>query len=400
MAKSPMRVLALVTDAFGGHGGIAQYNRDFLSALAKCEGVGEVIVLPRAGASSPDTMPSGVRQLRAVKDKLAYSFTALAGAQAHRPIDVVFCGHLFMLPLAAVVAKLLNARLWVQVHGVEAWQDLSRLHRRLVESATLVTSVSRYTRRRLLEWAAIDPARVKVLPNTVDPRYKPGSKPGHLIARHAAGGRKVLMTVSRLAASEQQKGQDRVIRILRRVLLEHPGAIYLIVGDGDDRPRLEALATEKGVAENVRFAGLVPQEELPDYFRLADVFVMPSTCEGFGIVFLEAMASGIPVIGGNRDGSLDPLADGVLGTAVDPEDDKELASAICTALGTAPANVDRASRFKVQAFSEHLQALESNLTASDLCAPYIQHRKCMYFNEGDKLMNDTVACTAASKGTR
>jgi phosphatidyl-myo-inositol dimannoside synthase len=364
MAESPLRVLALVTDAFGGHGGIAQYNRDFLSAFAQCEGFGEVIVLPRAAASSPDTMPSGVRQLRAVKGKLAYSFAALAGARAHRPIDVVFCGHLFMLPLAAVVAKLLNARLWVQVHGIEAWQDLSGLHRRLVESAMLVTSVSRYTRRRLLEWAAIDPARVKVLPNTVDPRYQPGSKPGYLIARHAAGGRKVLMTVSRLAASEQMKGQDRVIRTLPRVLSEHPGAVYLIVGDGDDRPRLEALATETGVAENVQFAGLVPPEELPDYFRLADVFVMPSTCEGFGIVFLEAMASGIPVIGGNRDGSLDPLADGVLGTAVDPEDDKELASAICTALATAPANVDRASRFKVQAFTEHLQALVwSNLTA-------------------------------------
>jgi glycosyltransferase involved in cell wall biosynthesis len=97
---------------------------------------------------------------------------------------------------------------------------------------------------------------------------------------------------------------------------------------------------------------------------------MPSTCEGFGIVSLEAMATGIPVIGGNKDGSLDPVAEGVLGTAVDPQDDKELASRS----GTAPVNVDRASRFKVQAFTEHPQALVwSNLTA---CAPYIQHRKC------------------------
>jgi len=364
MAQSGLRILALVTDAFGGHGGIAQYNRDFLSALAGCDRVGDVIVLPRAAARLPDRMPSGVRQLRPVKGRFAYSFAALEKARAHRPFDVVFCGHLFMLPLAAVVAKLLNARLWVQVHGLEAWQNVPRLHRRLIESAMLVTSVSRYTRRRVLDWAAIDPARVKVLPNTVDPRYKPGSKPAYLIARHAAGGRKVLMTVSRLAASEQMKGQDRVIWALPRVLSEHPGAVYLIVGDGDDRPRLEALATETGVAENVQFAGLVPPEELPDYFRLADVFVMPSTCEGFGIVFLEAMATGIPVIGGNKDGSLDPLCDGVLGAAVDPEDDKELASAICTALATAPANVDRASRFKVQAFTEYLHALVwSKLTA-------------------------------------
>ena len=108
------------------------------------------------------------------------------------------------------------------------------------------------------------------------------------------------MTVSRLASSERYKGHDRVIRSLPRVLLKHPETIYLIVGDGDDRPRLEALASEFGVRDKVRFAGLVAGEELPDYFRLADVFVMPSTGEGFGIVFLEAMACGIDVIGGNQ----------------------------------------------------------------------------------------------------
>ena len=357
MADPSLRVLALVTDAFGGYGGIAQYNRDLLSALARCDRVGDVIVLPRAAARLPDRMPSGVRQLRPVKGRLAYSFAALAGARAHRPIDVVFCGHLLMVPLAAIVAKLLNARLWVQVHGLEAWQELSGLHRRLVESAMLVTSVSRYTRRRLLEWAAIDPARVKVLPNTVDSRYQPGPKPGWLIERHATEGKKVLMTVSRLAACEQQKGQDRVIRALPRVLLEHPETIYLIVGDGDDRSRLEALAAEFGVAKKVQFVGLVASEELPDYFRLADVFVMPSTWEGFGIAFLEALASGIRVIGGNKDGSRDPLGDGVFGTLIDPENGDELASAICSALSTAPTNAEGATRFKAPAFTQHLQAL-------------------------------------------
>jgi len=102
---------------------------------------------------------------------------------------------------------------------------------------------------------------------------------------------------------------------------------------------------------------LVAAQDLPDHYRLADVFVMPSTGEGFGIAFLEAMASGVRVIGGNRDGSVDPLGDGTLGTAVDPEDAHELASAICAALGTTQAKVDRASRFNGRAFSEHLQAL-------------------------------------------
>ena len=87
--------------------------------------------------------------------------------------------------------------------------------------ATIVTSVSRCAERRLLQWVGIDPARVKVLPNTVDPQYQPGPKPGYLLERHAAGGKKVLMTVSRLSSLERYKGHDRVIRALPRVREQH-----------------------------------------------------------------------------------------------------------------------------------------------------------------------------------
>ena len=103
-----------------------------------------------------------------------------------------------------------------------------------------------------------------------------------------------------------------------------------------------------------------PSEELPNYLRLADVFVMPSAGEGFGIVFLEAMASGIAVIGGNSDGSLDPLADGVLGRTVDPENGAELTSAICAALRDPAPRANRAGRFALPSFQAHLEALVSS----------------------------------------
>jgi phosphatidyl-myo-inositol dimannoside synthase len=357
-ATSSMRVLALMTDAFGGHGGIAQYNQQFLSSLAACTQIEEVAVLPFSRSEpSPRDLPHRVHQHPCVSGKFAYSIAAFAEARAHGPISVVFCGHILMAPLAAIVAKLMGAQLWVQAHGVDVWQELSWLYRRSIESADLVIAVSRDTRRRLLAWIRIDPARVKVLPNTVDPRFRPGPKPGYLLDRYALHGKKVLLTVSRLSAAERYKGHDRVIYALPRVLAEHPEAMYLIAGNGDDRPRLEAFAAELRVAQAVRFVGSVAPEELPDHYRLADVFVMPSMGEGFGIVFLEAMASGIRVIGGNKDGSLDPLGDGMLGTTIDPENVDELASAIRTALGTAPANVDGAARFKAPVFAEHLQAL-------------------------------------------
>jgi phosphatidylinositol alpha-1,6-mannosyltransferase len=353
-----LRILALVTEAFGGRGGIAQYNRDFLSGLANCDRVGEVIVLPRFGTKSASALPPAVRQLRPVKSKLGYSLSALCTAITHRPIDFVFCGHLLMAPLAASISRVLNVPLWLQVHGIEvSWRKLSALECRSVQSATIVTAVSRCTRHHLLQRVAIDPARVKVLPNTVDAQYQPGPKPAYLLERHAAGGKMVLMTVSRLSNFDRYKGHDRVIRTLPRLLTQHPDTIYLIVGDGDGRPRLEKLAVECGVAKNVQFTGSVSPKELPDYFRLADVFVMPSTGEGFGIVFLEAIATGIRVIAGSRDGSRDALCDGSLGTLVDPDNCEELAAAIQVALDNPARTGDRTSRFKPDLFTEHLKGL-------------------------------------------
>ena len=355
--NSPLRVLALVTEAFGGHGGIAQYNRDFLSALAESDGVGGVIVLPRSAEGRPIT-PSRVQQLVPVQDRVRYVFASLSAVKNHRP-NVIFCGHCFMAPLAAMIARFRGIPLWIQVHGVEAWDQLPSVYRRALEGATLITSVSRYSRRRLLQWVGIDPRRVKVLPNTVGAEFRPGRKPEMLMDRYSVRGKKVLMTVSRLASEEKYKGHDRVIRALPGVLSKHNEAIYVIVGDGDDRPRIEALVQTSGLTDKVRFAGRVAPEELPDHYRLADLLVMPSTGEGFGIVFLEAMATGIPVIGGDRDGSMDPLADGVLGSIINPEkSENELASAICSILAD-PPNVD-SSRFNSESFNMHIRALISS----------------------------------------
>jgi glycosyltransferase involved in cell wall biosynthesis len=201
------------------------------------------------------------------------------------------------------------------------------------------------------------------LPNTFKSQFAARPKRDVLIEHHSLRGRRVLLTVSRLAASERYKGHDRVISILPRVLERSPDVAYLVVGDGDDRQRLEELARTTGVAHAIKFAGHVSQRELPDYFRLADVFVMPSTGEGFGIAFLEAAASGLPVIGGNSDGSVDALAEGKVGTLVDPDDAAQLVGAICNALDhgarrTEPAAVER---FGLQNFNAHVDDLVRSL---------------------------------------
>lgn len=338
-------------------GGIAEYNRQLLKVMAEGDGIEEVVVLSRSGGASADAPFSKLNLRRPHANRIDFSLAALKMATLEKPFGLVFCGHIYMAPLARLVAQATGAPLWIHAHGIDAWQPLSFLHRQAIEVAELVTTSSRYTRGRLLEWTDIDPIRAKVLPCTVDPRFTAGPKPAYLIERHGLEGRRILLTVSRLDATERYKGQDRVIEIMPQIRDHAPEALYLIIGEGDDRPRLEALAERMAVTDRVNFLGRVSQEELPDYMRLADVYVMPSTAEGFGIVFLEAMASGAHVIGGNRDGSLDPLRDGAAGTAIDPEDRHAIASAVRTALDRPSSQPDHAATFSLAHFAGHVGGL-------------------------------------------
>jgi phosphatidylinositol alpha-1,6-mannosyltransferase len=330
--------LALVTDAFGGRGGIAQYNRDLLAALAASGTVDEVVVLTRQ-AEPGVAGPPGVVQLPGRPSRLAFVFAACSLALRRKRFDVIFCGHLFMMPLAAVLGRFSGKPVWLQLHGIEAWERPGRVLRWAAEQASLVTAVSRYTRTRFLAWAGVAPESVKVLPNTVEERFAPGPKPEGFLARHGLLGRKVLLTVSRLSAAERYKGHEQVLRALAKQGGARADWAYVVAGDGDDRARLERAAQALGVSQLVRFIGHVPDSELPDVFRAADVFVMPSSGEGFGIVFLQALACGIPVISGDADGSRDPMQDGRNGLLVPPGDVDALACALDAVLerGHAPA---------------------------------------------------------------
>jgi phosphatidylinositol alpha-1,6-mannosyltransferase len=170
----------------------------------------------------------------------------------------------------------------------------------------------------------------------------------------------VLLTVARFDQGDRYKGHDTVLAALEHVAGRVPDLDYVIVGDGDDRGRLEGLARQRGLQQRVHFAGQVSDSELLDYYRLANVFVMPSAKEGFGIVFLEAAQTGLPVIGGDRDGSADALADGAIGTLVAPADDAGLAKAIEAALVGSPLGA-RAQRFARDAFQSHVSGLTRSL---------------------------------------
>jgi phosphatidylinositol alpha-1,6-mannosyltransferase len=326
------RILALVTDAYGMRGGIARYNRDLFEALA---GTGaEIFVLPRHGNAEGLTLPAGIRQYPAVLDRLRFCLTSLGIAWRCRPVDVVFCGHIFMAPFAHLVARLTGARYWLQAHGTEVWTDRRDLVRRAIEAADMVSTVSRATRRLLLDWVDLAPDRVRVLPNTVDDRFTPGAPSEAMRARLQLGPGPVLLTVGRISSTERYKGHEQIFAALPILRRRFPDLVHVVAGDGDDRAWLERRAAElAGDRQAVRFLGYVPEDELPDLYRLADLFVMPSSDEGFGIVYLEAAACGLRVVGGAGGGSGDAIPDSRVGVVVDPDDQSSLVDTIVRLLG-------------------------------------------------------------------
>jgi phosphatidylinositol alpha-1,6-mannosyltransferase len=330
------RVLALVSDCYGIGGGIARYNQDLVEGLS--EGGAQILVLPRHGSTDGVELPAGVRQRPAVFSRLRYSLLALWLAWREGPFDVVFCGHVYMAPIAWALARLTGARYWLQTHGTDVWESRPPLRRRAIEAADMVTAVSRGTRHILLGWVDLPPDRVRVIPDTVQDKFVPGPRPDGLSDRLGLGPGPILLAVGRLSSSERYKGHEEVFGALPALREKFPTLVYAVAGGGDDRAYLERRARELAGDSAVRFLGFVPEEDLLGLYHLADLYVMPSTQEGFGIVYLEAAACGLRVVGGVGGGSADAVPDERVGVLVDPSDREALVAAIAGQLGRGKAD--------------------------------------------------------------
>ena len=350
--------LYLFPQLFGAPGGIQTVNHDTLSAVREaCPGASHRVLLYH-DREVPSGTADGDRRVRFVPCGTAGGpsrvrfVRAFAGAMLERRPDLIVVGHMGLATLAWSAKRLFGIPYVGWVHGVELRRLRGPLQRAGIRGADRLVAVSRHTRREL---AAVDAAaadRAVVLPNTVRARFRPGS--GAAARRELGLDREpVLLTVARYDPGERYKGYDLVVRALPSVLARCPHARYVLLGDGDDLPRVRALARRLGVEHALVCPGRVPDEALPGWYNACDVFVMPSRGEGFGIVFLEALACGRPVIAGDRDGARDALLDGRLGRMVDPDDADALAVAILEFLtGRAPTALTDSDRLR-RACVEH-----------------------------------------------
>ena len=342
-----MRIVFLATDAWGGHGGIALFNRQFCESLSGHE----ITVIPRVITRPVERVPPHVTFVaEAARGPLTY-MKALAAARRSNP-DLVVCGHLNLLRAAF-------DRPLLVVHGVEAWKR----RRAPVEKCRAVVSVSELTRDRFIAWSGYE-GPAYVLPNAIPlDQYGIRAKRDDLVARYGLEGKRVILTVGRLDAFERSKGFDQVIEVLPRL---PANVVYMIAGGGADASRLQKNAHDLGVASRVILTGLFAEEEKPDLFNLADVYAMPSSGEGFGFVFLEAMACGVPVIASKADGGREALLGGKLGLLVEPTNPAELHAAIVETLARGERRIpDGLENFAFARFAERTRAIVQAVGADD-----------------------------------
>jgi glycosyltransferase involved in cell wall biosynthesis len=337
-----MRFLVLATDVFGGTGGIAQYTRDVVAALASYPDTKNVTVIPRVIARALEQPPQGVIYLTsAAGSKRRFVATVLRTAARRPHADWIICGHINLLPVAHAAALLSGARVMLLTYGIEVWAPKGRVVRALISRTDAIASISTLTMEMMRRWIPLRSETSFLLPNAIDlSKYVPGPRNTELANRWSLDGRRVLLTVGRMEAREQAKGFDEILEIMPRLAKEFPDIVYIAVGDGSDRVRLQSKAQTIGVADRSIFPGYVSESDKLDYYNLADVFVMPSRLEGFGYVFLEALAMGRPVIASDVDGSREAVRTGDWGLLVDPAKPDDLVAAIRSAL-THPMVPDR-----------------------------------------------------------
>lgn len=354
--------LVLVPELFRQTGGVQRYSIRFIEALDQIYGTKVPVVsmndrpndLPKDFLEGRDVCACGEGGIMVRKLRLIIR-TLLA-----RPVSI-FSTHPGPAPWLAVLKRLTGVPFLCVTHGIDVW-SLSPLQAKAIGRSHLILPVSRYTKEKLTAQLEGDLPAFSILSNMVEEeRFFPDTpatdwRKRLSIPKTAA----VMLSICRISRTEKGKGYDLILESLPQLVKENPSLIWILGGKGDDLPRLEAKAKELGVDAHCRFPGFVADPELPDLYRSADLFVLPSKKEGFGIVFLEAAASGLPVIAGNQDGSVDALADGELGQLINPDSQAELIAAIQSCLNNHDHNSSSlhhscVARFGKSAFENRLR---------------------------------------------
>ena len=248
--------------------------------------------------------------------------------------DLIFIMHANFTSVWLLCRRFVSAKVFAVGAGIDVWNIRNRGLKRALRKVHRLLAISDFTRQKMAYQLGVVASSIGFLFPTFDSKnFKLNDKPRFLLKRYRlAASTRVIFTLARLEKSEQYKGYDQLIRALPEIRKHFPEVRYILGGSGSDRQRIEELVRKLDLGEIVILPGRIPEYEICSHYNFCDIFAMPSKGEGFGIVFLEALACGKPVIAGNKDGSVDALLNGKLGVLVDPDNVAQIAEAIITLL--------------------------------------------------------------------
>ena len=331
-SKQAMKVLIL-TPRTETVGGVQRYAKTLIEAFGDLLGADNV-----RQVTLPDAQTHGNRTHIGAAARFWFTRRALWEAVRFRP-DLIVCCHVGLAPVGWLVHVAMGRPYWVIAYGIDVWRRLPIVKKRSLQRAAKILSLSDFTGNQVVKLHGVAGERALTLTPCIAQEdwltLRPAEGP---LAGLGLEGSHVILTVARLAASERYKGHDVVLRSLPAVIERVPKLKYLIVGDGDDRPRLEKLVQDLRLQGHVVFFGEVRDDALlAACYRACDVFILPARTviddvnpkgEGFGIVYLEAMTFGKPVIVPNYGAPADIIRDGQHGLLVDPENSDAVAKAL------------------------------------------------------------------------
>ncbi len=337
MSKPRQHILFANLTAFSATGGLEKFNRTLLYGLNKSVQEGTISA---TGISLYDTQVNPAY--------FTAPYIACAGKrmtfmrkfiQLSYKADTIIIGHV-NLAVPVLIKRLLMRRkkIIVVAHGIDITRFLNKSGRLLLQKCHQIWAVSNYTKQQILQRCSVDAQKIIVYHNALDPFFElphTFQKSSILLERYGIShSTPVIFTLARLSATEKDKGYDLVIEALPQVLLHFPNVRYLLAGKANqqEQQRLQALIEQYGVQQHVQLIGYVAESEIVAHYQLGNVFIMPSSKEGFGIVFIESMACGVPAIAGNVDGSVDALLNGQVGHLVNPKSVANIAETIVQAL--------------------------------------------------------------------
>ncbi len=259
----------------------------------------------------------------------------LAALKEGRKSQTVILSHVNLL-LVGFMIRLISpkTKLVLIAHGIEVWNKLPRWKKMMLNQFDKILPVSEFTKNKMIDLYHFPEVKFAVINNCIDP-FLPlplsAQKPVHLLKRYNFDFNDIiLLTLTRIASKERYKGYDQVMKAVHDLKAQYPTIKYLMVGkyDRQEKNRIDAIIDRLNLKNHIVLAGFIPDEELAAHFSLANLYIMPSRKEGFGIVFIEAMFYGKPVIAGNMDGSVDALKNGAFGLLVNPTDQQQITDGI------------------------------------------------------------------------